>query len=84
MVVCVASGSVFTDFRVLEDSVTMVRLNLFRPLLKTRPFSEDFVEEEPYCDPQWPHLRVVYAFFLDLVRQSSLSALCHIRLCRSK
>jgi len=60
-------GSIFTDFRVLSESVTMVRLNLFRPLANDRPMHDEIVEEEEYADPQWHHISVVYEFFRDLV-----------------
>ena len=76
-------GSVFTDFRVLEDSITMVKLNLFRPLAHDRPPMDEAMEEDMYSDPQWPHLLVVYQFYLDLVRYmccgtSPVSAASHV------
>ena len=64
----------FTDFRVLEDSITMVKLNLFRPLAHDRPPMDEAMEEDMYSDPQWPHLLVVYQFYLDLVRNMCCSA----------
>lgn len=52
----------------------MVRLNLFRPLAHDRPPMDEVMEEEPYKDPQWLHLSVVYQFYLDLVRWNAYVA----------
>jgi hypothetical protein len=43
-------------------------MNLFRSLPKSVPAVSDPDEEpEPYMDPQWPHLVIVYEFLLLLV-----------------
>ena len=45
-----------------------IGMNLFRSLPKSVPAVSDPDEEpEPYMDPQWPHLVIVYEFLLLLV-----------------
>lgn len=56
---------IFTE-SIMPDIVDMVRLNLFRTLA---PQTDDFdpEEDEPAMEPAWPHLQVVYEFFLRFV-----------------
>mmetsp|Transcript_13713 Transcript_13713/g.14253 ORF Transcript_13713/g.14253 Transcript_13713/m.14253 type:complete len:522 (+) Transcript_13713:12-1577(+) len=56
---------IFTE-SIMPDIVEMVRLNLFRTLA---PQTDDFdpEEDEPAMEPAWPHLQVVYEFFLRFV-----------------
>lgn len=55
----------------LDDVMTMIEKNIFRPLPnvnKTKVnFSETGVETEDDIDPAWPHLQGIYEFFLQLV-----------------
>lgn len=45
-----------------------IRLNLFRALPSAPPPSGDPDEEEqPFADPTWPHLNIVYELLLRLV-----------------
>ena len=50
----------------MPDIVEMVRSNLFRTL---PPQADDFdpEEDEPSMEPAWPHLQVVYEFFLRFI-----------------
>jgi len=53
----------------MQDVLEMVGLNIFRTL-KTRsadPFSVMDDEDEPNLEPSWPHLQIVYEFFLRFV-----------------
>ncbi len=63
-------GQGSTDTRLLEDTFTMVRVNVFRPL-PTAPApsagGDPEEEEEAFSDPQWPHLNIVYELLLKLV-----------------
>ncbi|KAJ0972382.1 hypothetical protein J5N97_020341 [Dioscorea zingiberensis] len=56
----------------LQEAAKMVAINLFRA--PTTPTQEnkalealDLEEEEPVMDPAWPHLQIVYEFFLRFV-----------------
>lgn len=60
--------SAFSDLRVLEDTFTLLRLNLFRSLPRAPPATGDpDEEEEAFADPQWPHLNIIYELLLRLV-----------------
>lgn len=67
--VCDTSRTAFNDFRVLDDTFSMLRANLTRALPKPSvPVQGDpDEEEEPFMDPQWPHLAVAYELLLHLV-----------------
>jgi serine/threonine-protein phosphatase 2A regulatory subunit B' len=56
---------IFTE-SMMPDIVEMVRINLFRTL---PPQSDDYdpEEDEPAMEPSWPHLQVVYEFFLRFI-----------------
>lgn len=56
---------IFTE-AIMPDIVEMVRVNLFRTL---PPQIDDFdpEEDEPTMEPAWPHLQVVYEFFLRFI-----------------
>jgi hypothetical protein len=56
---------IFTE-AMMPDIVEMVKVNLFRTL---PPQADDFdpEEDEPAMEPAWPHLQVVYEFFLRFI-----------------
>ena len=56
---------IFTE-ALMPDLISMVRVNLFRTL---PPQAEDFdpEEDEPAMEPAWPHIQVVYEFFLRFI-----------------
>jgi len=63
------------DWRFLEDTSTMIRLNIFRCLPTPPPpaaGSDPEEEEEAFTDPQWPHLNIVYEILLKLVSSDAL------------
>ena len=63
-----AGRAAFSDWRVLEDTFTMIRLNLFRSLpTAPEPSGDPDAEEEAFQDAQWPHLNIVYELLLRLV-----------------
>jgi len=55
----------------LDDVMTMIEKNIFRPLPNFKKsnlqFSETGVEQEEEVEPAWPHLQGIYEFFLQLV-----------------
>ena len=55
----------------LDDVMTMIEKNIFRPLPNFKrsnlQFSETGVEAEDEVEPAWPHLQGIYEFFLQLV-----------------
>uniref|UniRef100_A0A803QL92 HAUS augmin-like complex subunit 6 N-terminal domain-containing protein n=1 Tax=Cannabis sativa TaxID=3483 RepID=A0A803QL92_CANSA len=75
----VASANGKFSETVLQEIVKMVSANLFRVL--TSPPREnkvleafDVEDEEPSMDPAWPHLQVVYEFFLRFVASGETDA----------
>ena len=62
---------IFTE-ALMPDIVEMVRTNLFRTL---PPQTDDFdpEEDEPAMEPAWPHLQVVYEFFLRFIVSSEVN-----------
>ena len=60
----------------LDDVMTMIEKNIFRPLPNVKKsnlqFSETGVEQEDEVDPAWPHLQGIYEFFLQLVINESI------------
>ena len=64
---------------VMQEVTTMVSANLFRtfnPQPRENKVIEafDVEEEEPSMDPAWPHLQIVYEFFLRFVASPELDA----------
>ncbi|KAL6288196.1 hypothetical protein ACE6H2_012586 [Prunus campanulata] len=64
---------------VMQEIVKMVCVNLFRtltsPPLENKALEAfDLEEEEPSMDPAWPHLQVVYEFFLRFVASPETDA----------
>mmetsp|Transcript_10018 Transcript_10018/g.8969 ORF Transcript_10018/g.8969 Transcript_10018/m.8969 type:complete len:523 (+) Transcript_10018:196-1764(+) len=62
---------IFTE-ALMPDIVEMVKINLFRALPQQ---TEDFdpEEDEPAMEPAWPHLQVVYEFFLRFIVSSEVN-----------
>ena len=52
----------------LDDVMTMIEKNIFRPLPNFKrgnlAFSETGVEQEEEVEPSWPHIQGIYEFFL--------------------
>ncbi|KAJ8758928.1 hypothetical protein K2173_002707 [Erythroxylum novogranatense] len=64
---------------VMQDVIKMVSANLFRTPTAQPHESKvidgvDLEEEEPSVDPAWPHLQLVYEFFLRFVASSETDA----------
>jgi serine/threonine-protein phosphatase 2A regulatory subunit B' len=58
----------FNDPRVLEDTFTMIKLNIFRALPRApEPSGDPDEEEQAFADIQWPHLNIAYELLLRLV-----------------
>ncbi|XP_074557611.1 serine/threonine protein phosphatase 2A 59 kDa regulatory subunit B' eta isoform-like [Curcuma longa] len=75
----VTSGSGKFSEIVIQEATKMVSTNLFRnPALPPREHMViekiDAEEEEPAMDPAWPHLQIVYEFFLRLVSSPETDA----------
>lgn len=61
--------------QIMPEVVAMVSANIFRPLparSKDTPFDPE--EDEPILEPAWPHLHIVYEFFLRFVVSGSTEA----------
>ena len=56
---------IFTE-ALMPDIIEMVRTNLFRSL-PSQPDDFDPEEDEPSMEPSWPHLQVVYEFYLRFI-----------------
>lgn len=53
--------------------MTMIGCNLFRALpFKPELPGEEDEEEEPFMEPSWPHLSIVYEFLLHLVQSQQI------------
>ncbi|MBA0648820.1 hypothetical protein Goklo_016463, partial [Gossypium klotzschianum] len=68
----------FSEY-VMQEAVKMVSANLFRPLTPQPRENKvleafDLEEEEPLVDPAWPHLQIVYEFFLRFVASPETDA----------
>ncbi|KAJ6719229.1 SERINE/THREONINE PROTEIN PHOSPHATASE 2A PP2A REGULATORY SUBUNIT B [Salix purpurea] len=68
----------FTE-TVMQEVIKVVSVNLFRPRApQTRENKVleafDLEEEEPMMDPAWPHLQLVYEFFLRFVASPETDA----------
>ncbi|KAL9225569.1 hypothetical protein vseg_001475 [Gypsophila vaccaria] len=66
-----SSNGKFTE-NVMQEIIRMVSMNLFRspnaqPVENKVLEAYDMGEEEPLMDPAWPHLQIVYEFFLRFV-----------------
>ncbi|XP_048232996.1 serine/threonine protein phosphatase 2A 59 kDa regulatory subunit B' eta isoform isoform X2 [Ricinus communis] len=64
---------------VMQEAIKMVSSNLFRPLTAQPRENKvleafDLEEEEPLMDPAWPHLQIVYEFFLRFVASPETDA----------
>lgn len=64
---------------IMQEVIKMVSANLFRaftPQPRENKVIEafDLEEEEPSMDPSWPHLQLVYEFFLRFVASSETDA----------
>jgi len=71
---------VFTP-EVLEGIVHMVSINMFRPLppktgettiVQVRTTVSESEEDDPVFEPSWPHLSIVYEFFLRFIVSSGV------------
>lgn len=63
---------IFTE-NLMPDIMQMVTINICRAL---PPQTEDFdpEEDEPVLEPSWPHLQVVYEFFLRFIVSGEVNA----------
>lgn len=73
-----APSGKFTEF-IMAEVVKMASINLFRttnpPPRENKSFEGlDLDEEEPLMDPSWPHLQIVYEFFLRFIASPELDA----------
>ena len=67
-----------------EEMIQMVSVNVFRCLLlasheNTGQESADPEEEEPYLEPYWPHLQLVYELLLRYVVSSDTDRECRVK-----
>lgn len=67
-----AGQKIFTE-SVMEDLMACISANVCRAL---PPVTDDFdpEEDEPVLEPAWPHLQVVYEFFLRFIVSSEVNA----------
>jgi len=57
----------YVSEQMLVEILRMVDANLFRTLRTSEHNSESEEEEEPAFEPAWPHLQIVYEFFLRFI-----------------
>ena len=58
------SGQKIFQEALMPDIINMVKVNILRTL---PPASEEINEEEDCMEPSWPHLQIVYEFFLRFI-----------------
>jgi serine/threonine-protein phosphatase 2A regulatory subunit B' len=63
--------NIFTE-PVLLEIIKMVAANLFRALAPKQNVNGEVDEEDPIFDPSWPHLQIVYEFFLRFIVSSDV------------
>lgn len=73
-----SNGGKFTE-NAMQEIVKMVSMNIFReftPQPRENKLIDgvDLEEEEPAMDPAWPHLQIVYEFFLRFVASAETEA----------
>ncbi|KAF3792737.1 B'GAMMA Serine/threonine protein phosphatase 2A regulatory subunit B' gamma isoform [Nymphaea thermarum] len=73
-----AANGKFTELT-MQEITRMVAANLFRTLPSSSHDSKpvesyEAEEEEPMMDPAWPHLQIVYEFFLRFVTSPEMDA----------
>lgn len=65
---------VFCNARISEDTIAMIRMNLFRSLPKPVVKASDPEEDEqPFMDPQWTHLALVYELLLRVISNDHIN-----------
>ena len=71
------SGQKIFAESLMPDIVKMVEVNVLRTL---PPQAEDFdpEEDEPSVEATWPHLQIVYEFFLRFIVSSEGITLLHL------
>jgi serine/threonine-protein phosphatase 2A regulatory subunit B' len=57
----------FNEGNIIQDVIEMVAANIFRALPAPRVGSASEDEDEPILESSWPHLQIVYEFFLRFV-----------------
>ncbi|CDJ70255.1 serine/threonine protein phosphatase 2A B56 delta subunit, putative [Eimeria necatrix] len=63
--------------QVLQDVMDMVSANIFRPLPPSQHRGAALLEaeeDEPQLDSSWPHIQIVYEFFLRFIVSNDVSA----------
>jgi len=63
--------NIFTE-PVLVEIIKMVATNLFRALPPKQSVNGETDEEDPVFEPSWPHLQIVYEFFLRFIVSSDV------------
>ncbi|KAL3644459.1 hypothetical protein CASFOL_009639 [Castilleja foliolosa] len=64
---------------VIQETVKMISANIFRAFIPQPRENNlidgiDLEEDEPFTDPSWPHLQIVYDFFLRFVSSQETDA----------
>eukprot|EP00250_Pteridium_aquilinum_P007920 c17533_g1_i1 orf=661-2172(-) len=75
----ISAGNIQISEQVIEEVTKMVAANLFRalpPSMHENAHLESFdmEDEEPTLEPAWPHLQVVYEFFLRFITSADTEA----------
>ncbi|XP_039248669.1 serine/threonine-protein phosphatase 2A 56 kDa regulatory subunit epsilon isoform-like [Styela clava] len=70
--VSLSTGALTPD--VYPKTIDVISLNLFRPLPPTDNQVYDVDENDPFLDASWPHLQLVYEFFLRVLESPEFKA----------
>jgi len=63
--------NIFSE-QILVEIIKMVGMNLFRALPPKQVQHGEAEEEDPVFEPSWPHLQIVYEFFLRFIVSSDV------------
>ncbi|ONK57177.1 uncharacterized protein A4U43_C10F17390 [Asparagus officinalis] len=72
------SNGKFSEY-MMQEIIKMVSINIFRTLISPPRENKvleafDVEEDEPVMDPSWPHLQIVYEFFLKFITSPETDA----------
>lgn len=71
--VCNAKETLFNELKCFQDVVLMISTNIFRSMpYKPNLAGEDDDEDDPFLEPGWPHLAIVYELLVNLVTCSTI------------
>ena len=70
---CDTVRGAFNEVGMFRDVLRMIEENIFRALPSDRGFgAEDEDDEQPFMEPSWPHVSIVYELLLRIVQSNEI------------